>query len=326
MGIDRKAMSQQTAKRTEESYAKKDDSGRFASIFKKELGDLPFWKCKEGSHELDIIPFNIGENNPLVVRGEAQVGDSDYVLDIWVHRSIGPTEDNYICPARNYGKPCPICEKIKILQSDEANDDLVKDIRPRRRVIYNILCWDKGEFEKGIQIWEVAHFYMESHLVEIAKQPRDGGFVNFACPDDGKTVCFKREGSGGQNTKFTGHQFADRIIDNKPYTITDKQLAQAFCLDDLVEVKTYEELEQAFYGTATGRSDSPQEEEPDVEMSAEEIEDLCPAKGGVFGETTGQLKPCDNCEHFEACQEEYDKREKEGVPKEEEPIRRRRRG
>src|SRR5574337_1937468 len=102
----RAAMKQEMADRHKESYDRKDDSGRFKSIFIKDaVSGITMWKCSEDEHFINIIPYIAGANNPNVKPGKFA-----YNLDIFVHRKVGVNEDSYICLARTYNKPCPICE------------------------------------------------------------------------------------------------------------------------------------------------------------------------------------------------------------------------
>ena len=125
--------------------------------------DVTFWAPKLGQHIIDIIPFKMGSNSPLDDIGQPLTpeGEDDYVLDYWVHRNIGPGEDQTIvCLAKTYREKCPICEHAQelIRKGDQDTADLLK---PKRRTIYNVYVWDSAEEQnKGVQIWEVAYFYM----------------------------------------------------------------------------------------------------------------------------------------------------------------------
>jgi len=175
-------------KRVQESYERREGMGRFTTIFKKDLQDVNFWSCSvsKEEHIFDTIPYFAGKKDPLVVKGQLEEGDPVYVLELKVHRNIGIGANNgsYICPAQNYGKPCPVCEHIQVLKKDgEYDEEEIKKLYPKRRVIYNILCYDsEKEEDKGVQVWEVAHWFMERHLSSLARTPRTGGFIPFADP------------------------------------------------------------------------------------------------------------------------------------------------
>lgn len=317
--------------RVKESYERRETTRR--GVF---ITDLPeevkFWSVKEGEHLIDIIPYIAGPNDPLTREGEPT-----YILELKVHPRVGPGNgQDFLCLAENYGKPCPVCEHRKQLQSEGADDEEWKALIPKRRCVYNIVCYDSAEEEdKGVQIWEVAWWFSERYFVELAKGPTVGrhrrgskselGFIPFADPDEGKSIAFIRKGSGAQNTQYLGHRFVDR-----DYTIPDDILEAAWTLDELIYVPTYEEVYNAYWGTEEGGSvadeedvsDEPSEQEEIEEQSTTvrrhtddegqtEVEDASCPGGGVFGEDTDQLDYCEECDVWEDCVEEYERRESE---------------
>jgi len=255
----RKNLKKELLDRSQESYDKKDESGRFGSFFKSksELGDKEFWKCNEGEHQIDIIPFIVGSQFPTKNYPNIKAGDIAYWLDLWAHYNVGPNEDAVVCPTRNYGKPCPICEHVNQLRKEEdPDDDIIKEKLPRRRSIYQIVCYDSDDEEKkGVQIWDVAHWFMEKHLSELAQKPKRGGFIPFADPDDGKQIFFKRKGTGQFNTEYIAHQFLDR-----DYTIEDSTLDDALALDEAIIVLTYDEIKSKYWGEEEVQAEGPDDE------------------------------------------------------------------
>jgi len=238
--IDRKKLEEQLLNQMKRSYETANNYLMAKTIFKPDL-DVQFWTCKEGTHVIDILPYIAGKNNP-----HAKPGESTYLLDLWVHYGVGVNDDAYICLAKTYGKRCPICEYRKDILRKGEEVERANELMPKRRVVYAIVCYDsKEEEDKGVQVWEVAHFFMERHLVELAKNPRTGGMVLFASPykEQGKSIQFTRRGRGRGNVEFIGHKFLDR-----DYDIDKKLLEQVPCLDELIYIPTYEEVYEAFHG------------------------------------------------------------------------------
>jgi len=331
--------------RTEQSEKTRESSGRFGSFFKSNLPEgAQFWTAGKGNHIIDIIPYVAGPNDPDPATNE---GDPTYVLDLFVHGNVGVNDDAVVCPARTYKKPCPICEHQKQLrQEDDFDEDLVKSLNPKRRCIYNIVCYDTDkEEDKGIQIWPVAHWFFERHLTSLARNSRTGELETFADPDDGKSIEFERQGTGMTNTQYIGHKFSDR-----PDPIPDEYLDQAFCLDELIELKSYDEIYKLYWQEDAPEADDHEEEEqekeeeekpkrsarrsskPKKEPKVKEGE--CPY-GGEFGVDLGELNECGECSLFEECSKRMEELQadgqsdddKDGSEKEEEkqtPRRRRR--
>jgi len=226
---------------------KKKGGGRFPTIFNKDKipEGIEFWRCKEGEHIVDIIPFEAGPNMPLDERLQpiTPEGELDYVLDLFVHTNIGNMRKPYVCPYENFGEPCPICEFIK---SNRLEKQDWKKLVVKHRVVYLVWVHDnKKEEDKGIQIFEVSHFMMEEKIGEIAKLPRGGGYENFSHPDTGKSIAWTRKGSSLENTQYLGHRFVEREA-----PIPDKILDMSFPLDSIVNMRpSYEEIEKDFRGT-----------------------------------------------------------------------------
>jgi len=297
----RDKMRKKLADKTKESHARRDSSNNFKTFFNKEkVEGLSFWWPGKGEHIIDIIPYIAGKNDPRNAEG-----DPSYVLDIEVHMNVGPMNDKIVCLGQ-YNKPCPICEEAARLNREGADwKTEIKPLKPSRRVIYNVIVRDGGEQEKkGVQILEIAHFFMERHLSKIAKDPRGGGFIVFSDPDEGKSISFERTGVGAENTAYDGHRFVDRID-----PITDDELAQAVCLDDLIEVKTYDEIYEIFHGKSGGSSEQGQDEDkPDSDDSKKIKKKIkkykkikCPA-GGKIGRDIDEYDKCDKCKHYEKCE------------------------
>ncbi|MHA2070033.1 MAG: hypothetical protein ACXABY_37180 [Candidatus Thorarchaeota archaeon] len=274
---------------------------------------------------IDIIPWQAGSKYPTR-NYDIKEGDYVYVLDVWIHRGIGPNDDNFLCPARNYNDPCAVCDYIRDLrESEEATDEQIKALDGKRRVAYLIQCHDsEKEYDKGIQMYEVAHWFMERHLTELARVPGSRGapvgWIGFASPDkdEGRSISFKREGTGN-NTQFIAHQFQ-----NRDYDVPQETLDQTFSLDEHLMIPTYQELEDALYGGSSREevtAERPAREEEPVRQptkpSARAGENPCPI-GLQFGVDTDKYKECDECPEdiWKACAKEKVRLEEAGDKKE----------
>lgn len=226
---------------------KSTGGGRFPTIFNKDAipEGIEFWRCSEGQHLADIIPFEAGPDMPFGNDEHpiTEEGDFDYVLDLFVHMNVGAMNKPFVCPYENFGLPCPICEFIKANRLEKED---WKKLVAKHRVIY--LLWihnSREEEKKGIQIFEASHFFTQEKIEEIAKLPRGGGFENFSHPDTGKTLAWTRKGSGQENTQYLGHRFVPRET-----PVPDRILDQSFPLDSIVNMHPeYDEIEKEFKGT-----------------------------------------------------------------------------
>lgn len=312
-------------KRHKESYESKDDKGGVTgSIFIKEKipEGMSFWNAEMGEHIIDILPFKAGKNHPK----EKELA---YVCDLWVHRNIGALRDQFVCPARNFKKACPICEFIakERLPEKEWNR-----IRPYRRTVYLVWVHDQKEQEKekGAQIWEVAHWFFEKPVDEIAKKKRGGGYVVFSDMDTGKSISFTVAKSGSyedadgvkrDSIEFTGFSFEDRE-DSIPDEILDNLLCgegDNLSLDQIIHTPSYDEVSEAFHGgmekkknvetePETEEKPEPEKEKDEPEKEKEEItKGECP-HGHEFGVDIEKKPECDECLLWDDCSDDADKR------------------
>jgi hypothetical protein len=235
----RKAQGDALEKRMKKSKAKAQGKGR--SILRDDV-DVQLWRPKDGNHLIDIIPYRAGKNDP-----EVNQGDETYMFEYYVHRGVGPSNTWFLCLAETYGKPCPICEHRQKLRDKGADKEVWKKLFPSQRNLYNVVSFDKGEHKKGVQIWDVPHFYFEKHLMAIAyKSDRHGNEkrINFASAKNGKSISFVIEPAKSKDdyASFVGHSFDDR-----DYKIKQSVLDQARVLDELIIIPSYEEVEQAYW-------------------------------------------------------------------------------
>ena len=117
----KKAKKSKLASRYAESYNSRNSGGKRAGVidWKKLDGDVKFFTPKEGRNRINIIPYVIKtKNHPLVRSKSAEVGDLDYVLDVYTHRGVGPTESTVLCLKETYEKPCPVCELMQKLKEE----------------------------------------------------------------------------------------------------------------------------------------------------------------------------------------------------------------
>jgi hypothetical protein len=289
--------------------------------------DIKVLKYKENlqTTSLDIVPFKIGgKHHPDVASGEAEIGDEDYILDIKVHRSIGPKKTNLICP-RTYGKSCPICDYLDSIKNvhgwDSAEFTAVKKYNAQRKAVYFVV--DPNSSEKKIQLFESSYANFQKELLEQAQA--DGAeegldIIPFAEWPKGCTIKFrvnmvKNGGSPFPYPEYKNFKFVARKGTEYPKDFLDDVPS----LDELMIIHSHDDIEAMFNGEADEESDDPFEEEKEespvpsktktrpIEEEKDDTEDeqKCPSKGGRFGVTVDDLKECGRCELGDACSAAY---------------------
>jgi hypothetical protein len=272
-------------------------------------------------YKLNILPYIIKSDlNPLVKKRKAKVGQAAYMLDLYVHRSVGPENADIVCPKENYGKPCPICEEYKKLMDDAESDDEKKEAgvhRAKRRAYLNVQLIEKG-IPQDVQFFDVSHFRFMKELLEEAAGCGNGDEpLNFAHPVDGKIVEFRAAKSDFSkfDTMFKSFNFRDREEE-----IEDEALEATISFDELVILHDYETINAIMWGEEVPeKEDAPaketSKEEPKEEAKEEKKEvgeDECP-EGFTFGEDfENDLEKCDNCcdcdnDRWKLCRKAYKK-------------------
>lgn len=225
------------------------------------------WIPKVGEdHAFDIVLFKAGPNFPDLYHNLKE-GDWAYLLDIGVHKNVGPEKAWVLCPksfkshiAKGDKKGCPICERLAKKQAALNKDDayyLWQKMKAQRRVMYFVISRDGGkEEEKGVQVLECFRGFMEEVLQDLAKAKRGREEITYADTDDGKTISFmctkksseKKDRKGNvigtiEWPEFEAHEFLDRKDENgKPYVIDEEICESNPPLDSFLVLKSYEEL------------------------------------------------------------------------------------
>ncbi|OGH07207.1 MAG: hypothetical protein A2W22_00585 [Candidatus Levybacteria bacterium RBG_16_35_11] len=242
-------------------------------IFRDDVS-VDFYTPKAGEHIVDIVPFDMGPDSPIF-RGKPLTveGDPDYVLDLWVHYGEGVGADqSVICLAQTFEKKCPICEHRQQLMAD-GETEKADQLKSKRRTIYNVVSYDsRADEAKGVQVWNVAFFYIEKHLLKLAKQPIRSGrtdidpYINFASEfSDGKSISFEIDDKG-EYAEYGGHKLLDR-----DYDLPQEVIEGAHQLDQLINIPEYEDVYQLHYmeeETTEGEEDFQVPEEDEVEETS----------------------------------------------------------
>jgi len=293
------------------------EGGNFGCF--KYPSETKFLKLKEGRNKIVIVPYKVkSKNHPLVVAGEIEIGDLDFVMDIYIHRSIGGGDRDVVCLKRNFGKRCPVCEEAN--EKNEKGDEAVyNSLKASRRVYFNVI--DVKDEDEEVKIFSMSHFLFLKPLTEEAEEGEDGNPIDYASQEDGKVISFRASEESFKKNKFfkcESFKFEDREID-----ITDKMIEEAVSFDDIMEVLTADEIEKILYGcdddeeeerdnkrkkgNREDEDDDDEEDKPKKKVKEEEEEKPkkgkdCPS-GFEFGKDVDKHKECEECKIWDDCDE-----------------------
>jgi hypothetical protein len=294
-------------KRYGDSY--KNREGKSSSIFKFKQKPQYITLEDDKKYNFIIIPYIIKtKNHPLVARKpkEYQIGDPDYVMDIWVHRSVGIDQEDIVCLKENYGLPCPVCEK-SYEESQKRNEKESEALKAKRKVFYNII--DADVPEKGLFVFHLSHFHCEKELIEEAKAeaPKNQDSLYFADYEDGCVIQFRAKKDFFKKSPFfkcKSFKFKDRSDYIKNGKLKDEWIDNAISFDEVMKVYTYDEIQEKLY-PGVGAGDEEEKEDKGKESKGDE----CPHKF-EFGVHLDKKDECDDCKVWDECRDEYRRRRK----------------
>ncbi|MBT9139084.1 MAG: hypothetical protein DDT31_01664 [Syntrophomonadaceae bacterium] len=247
--------------RVKEKIEKKASKQRGYGLYNIPDGVEFFKPQKAGTYHLDILPYKVSvQNHPQVSGGEVW-----FERTVFVHFSVGDEQLAYICP-KTIAAKCPICEeRAKMFKDPNADEELIKQLRPKERQLFNVI--DLDDKEPTIKIWEVSNFLFGGILEEEIRNG-DEENASFFFYEGGKTlkVRFKQE-SFGDNSFLKTHRID--FEDREDYGVD--VLKKTIDLDKLLIVLPYEELGRKFLGLADDESPA-EENEKAEENEVEENE------------------------------------------------------
>lgn len=292
-GFDRSRIN--LGRRTQEQTDNRESNGATRKSFMNySKCGLKFFKFTDvGKYQdINILPWRISsKNHPGVVDGKYEIGDYDYVLDLWVHSRIGPGEEDCVCLKRTYGKPCPICDEGDRLWANPETKESARQFFAKRKCIYLVdELNDKFEsVSNEPKIFEVTHGLFSKDLQSKATSCLRGkGVVDFASVnvdskgrEIGKVVSFTvGEGTMGNGRKFKkaeNFEFNERVQE-----VSDEMLEKCPSLDSMLVVKTPEEMKAMLYGEPDSEDNRSEEDDYNNDTPARfnnDNDDDTPARG-----------------------------------------------
>ena len=262
--LDKKAKKKLLLRRSTERAKKHASSGENFSYLNsekmKEYGlELIRIKARDDDYFLNMIPY-IDKNN-----------ESSYVLITKTHSiMVNGYMRNVICPKAMLGLPCPICEKRTDKTINDPDDkEGIKALNVKEREVYYVQDVSSNkEKSKGIQILEIAAFFMGWKIKPLAK-PQIGAegvkvnkeWIDISDVENGRTIQFSVStktvtppvGKPFQMPDYSGHKLLER--DPLSDDLVEKAV-ELPPLEDLLEVKTYDELYELIHNGDSAEDNS----------------------------------------------------------------------
>ena len=157
------------------------------------------WRPTEGDQTVRILP----------------AADGDPFKEFHFHYNVGKNP-GFLCPKKNYGKPCPCCDFAwHIMSEAKQNNDaetlrLAKSLLPRQRFFSPVLV--RGQEDKGVRIWGYGKMAYEN-LLNLVLNPDYGDITDIADGTDLVLNYGKPPGASFPQTKIQPRRRTSPLCD-----------------------------------------------------------------------------------------------------------------
>jgi hypothetical protein len=139
---------------------------KMASLTDKGGKKNNFWRPQDGENNIRIVP----------------TADGDPFKEKFFHYGVG--DQSFLCPKRNYGDDCPVCNFANELWNEGTEDskNLAKGMFAKQRFFSPVLV--RGEEAEGVKVWGYGKLAYQK-LLGIVLDPDYGDITD---PEDGNDL------------------------------------------------------------------------------------------------------------------------------------------
>lgn len=198
-----------------------------------------FWRPQDGENNIRIVP----------------TADGDPFKEKYFHYGVG--EQSFLCPKRNFGDSCPVCDFGNKLWNEgtEESKQLAKGMFAKQRFFSPVLV--RGEESEGVKVWGYGKLAYQK-LLGIVLDPDYGDITD---PEDGndlKLMYGKQPGASYPTTDIRPRPRKSALCDD---AIGGEEkcaelLEKVPNLDTVFERRTTEEVQAILDSHLSGESES----------------------------------------------------------------------
>lgn len=188
-------------------------------------GTSVFWKPDEGTHTIRVV----------------DPGTGDPFRDFYLHYNVGKNF-GFLCPKRNFGDECPVCEFASKLwtEGNEDEKNQAKKLFVKQRFYTTIVV--RGEEDTGAKLWSHGKEVFEN-LLRVAVNTEEYGDITDVKDGTDFTVEYKTpEGASFPKTSLTPKRKTSPLAGSKKEV--DAILENVPNVDEILERKTTEQVEK----------------------------------------------------------------------------------
>ena len=228
---------------------------------------VEFFNPKAGKYLVDILNYKVGKGNPYADEGELW-----FERTYWVHKNVGTDGKTFVCPKMSTDgrNPCPICEYRAKMQKQGADKKLLSDLKPKERQLFNVIDVTEGP-NKKVLIWDISNYCFGKQLDgEIRDADEDDGYVEFPALQGGFTLRLgiDEESVTAESGSYNFIKVNRIAFKPRKRDYDESILSKLLCLDDLLIIPEYGQLEKEFFQDTIDKDDD--DDDNDVEDNNDE--------------------------------------------------------
>ena len=184
-----------------------------------------FWRPQDGDQSIRIVATS----------------DGDPFKDYFFHYNLGKNP-GFLCPKKNYGEQCPVCEYASSLYNGGSEDEqkAAKTLFARQRFFSPVLV--RGEEAEGIRVWGYGKMAYES-LINLVLNPEYGDITD---PEEGTDLLLsygKPAGAQFPQTKLQPRRRSSPLCQDGPEKCAEL-MESIPKFDELFEKKTVQQVSE----------------------------------------------------------------------------------
>ena len=197
-------------------------------------GGSNFWRPSDGNQTIRIVPTK----------------DGDPFKDYFFHYNVG-TNGGFLCPKKNFGEECPVCDFASKLYRDGDDDSvkMAKDLTARQRFFSPVLV--RGEENLGVKVWGYGKMAYET-LLNLVLNPEYGDITDVQEGTDLDLHYGKAPGQSFPQTKLTPKRKSSSVCEDSSPEQCAEILETVPDLDGLFEKKSTSEVQALLDGHLSG--------------------------------------------------------------------------
>jgi len=115
-----------------------------------------------------------------------------FAKEVWKHSNVGTDGNAYLCLEKMFGKKCLVCEYIRKLKREGADDDVIQPLVAGRRYLMFVVDTTSEETEEEGPKWFDCPPTIYQQICSLSIDKRTGKRIDPTDPEEGRDIEFTR--------------------------------------------------------------------------------------------------------------------------------------